>query len=78
MNRAILLEFALAVLTTQLGALNRLLDTTQLNLREWGWSLVPPIGLLALWELGKLFVRWRMPAEKSVIAKAAVAGALTQ
>jgi Ca2+-transporting ATPase len=78
MNRAILLEFALAVLTTQLGALNRLLDTTQLNLREWGWSLVPPIGLLALWELGKLFVRWRMPAEKSVIAEAAVAGALTQ
>ncbi|MGA8372297.1 MAG: cation-translocating P-type ATPase C-terminal domain-containing protein, partial [Acidimicrobiales bacterium] len=68
MNRALALEFALAVLTTQMDALRRILDTTQLNLREWGWALVPAIGLLGLWELGKLLARWRAPAEAPVVA----------
>jgi Ca2+-transporting ATPase len=36
---------------------NRLLGTTQINLREFGWALVPAIALLALWELGKLIAR---------------------
>ena len=31
--------------------------TTQLNLREFGWALLPAIALLALWELGKLIAR---------------------
>ncbi len=36
---------------------HRLLGTTELNLREFGWALVPAIALLALWELGKLIAR---------------------
>ena len=60
MNRAIIVEFILAVLTTQMDALRRILDTTQLNLREFGWALVPPLGLLLLWELGKVLMRRRV------------------
>jgi P-type Ca2+ transporter type 2C len=57
MNWAMLGEFVLAVLVTQLNVFNRLLDTDQINLREFGWALVPAIALLALWELGKLIAR---------------------
>jgi Ca2+-transporting ATPase len=57
MNWAMLGEFVLAVLITQMDALRRLLGTTQINLREFGWALVPAIALLALWELGKLLAR---------------------
>jgi Ca2+-transporting ATPase len=57
MNWAMLGEFVLAVLVTQLGVFNRLLGTTDINLREFGWALVPAIALLALWELGKLIAR---------------------
>src|SRR5215469_8475733 len=59
MNWAIFGEFALAVLVTQMDAFNRLLGTTQINLREFAWALVPAIALLALWELGKLIARRR-------------------
>jgi Ca2+-transporting ATPase len=57
MNWAILGEFVLAVLVTQMDALRHLLGTTQLNLRQWSWALVPALALLALWELGKLIAR---------------------
>ena len=57
MNWAMLGEFILAVLVTQLNAFNRLLGTTQINLREWAWALVPALALLLLWELGKLIAR---------------------
>jgi Ca2+-transporting ATPase len=57
MNWAMLGEFVLAVAVTQLDMFRRLLDTTQLNLRQFGWALLPAIALLALWELGKLIVR---------------------
>jgi Ca2+-transporting ATPase len=57
MNWAMLGEFVLAVGVTQLDMLRRVLDTTELNLREFGWALVPAIALLALWELGKLIAR---------------------
>jgi Ca2+-transporting ATPase len=57
MNWAMLGEFILAVAVTQLDMFRRLLDTTQLNLREFGWALLPAIALLALWELGKLIAR---------------------
>jgi P-type Ca2+ transporter type 2C len=40
---------------------NRLLGTTQLNLRQFGWALVPPVALLVLWELGKYIARRRQP-----------------
>ena len=59
MNWAMLGEFVLAVLVTQMDVFNRLLGTTQLNLRQFGWALVPAIALLALWELGKLIARRR-------------------
>ena len=57
MNWAMLGEFLLAVLVTQMDVFHRLLGTTELNLREFGWALVPAIALLALWELGKLIAR---------------------
>lgn len=36
---------------------NRLLGTTQLNLRQFGWSLIPALALLVLWQLGKYVAR---------------------
>ena len=57
MNWAMLGEFVLAVLVTQMDVFNRLLGTVQLNLRQFAWALVPAIALLALWELGKLIAR---------------------
>jgi P-type Ca2+ transporter type 2C len=62
MNWAMLGEFVLAVMVTQLGMFNRLLGTTQINLRQFAWALVPAIALLLLWELGKLIARRRMAA----------------
>jgi Ca2+-transporting ATPase len=62
MNRTMLVEFVLAVLVTQMDALRRILGTTQLNLREFAWALVPALVLLALWELGKLIARRRESA----------------
>ena len=59
MNRAMLGEFVLAVLVTQLDAFNRLLGTVQINLREFAWALVPAVALLALWELGRYMARRR-------------------
>ncbi|MFF4396834.1 cation-translocating P-type ATPase [Streptomyces sp. NPDC001480] len=58
MNRAMFVEFVLAVLVTQMDAFRRLLGTTELNLREFAWTLVPALALLALWELGKFLARW--------------------
>jgi P-type Ca2+ transporter type 2C len=57
MNWAMLGEFVLAVLVTQMDALRRVLGTTQINLREFAWALVPALALLTLWELGKLLAR---------------------
>ena len=57
MNWAALGEFVLAVLVTQMDAFRRLLGTTQINMREFAWALVPAIALLLLWELGKLLAR---------------------
>jgi Ca2+-transporting ATPase len=62
MNWAMLGEFVLAVLVTQMDVFHRLLGTSDINLREFGWALVPAIALLALWELGKLIAR-RSPGE---------------
>jgi Ca2+-transporting ATPase len=57
MNWAMLGEFVLAVLVTQMDVFHRLLGTVDINLRQFGWALVPAIALLALWELGKLIAR---------------------
>ena len=57
MNRALIVEVILAVLVTQMDALRRLLDTTDLNVREFGWALVPAVGLFIIWEFGKFLAR---------------------
>jgi Ca2+-transporting ATPase len=57
MNWAALGEFILAVLTTQMDALRRILDTTDLTMKEFRWTLIPPLLLLGLWELGKFLAR---------------------
>jgi Ca2+-transporting ATPase len=59
MNWAMIGEFVLAVLVTQMGLFNRLLGTEQLNLRQFGWALIPALALLLLWELGKYVARRR-------------------
>jgi Ca2+-transporting ATPase len=67
MNRAALGEFALAILSTQMDALRRLLGTTELDMRQFRWALIPPVVLLGLWELGKLLVRRREEQQRQVI-----------
>jgi Ca2+-transporting ATPase len=57
MNWTLLVEFALTVLVTQMDGFQRLLDTTEITLAQFGWALVPALALLVLWELGKLVVR---------------------
>jgi P-type Ca2+ transporter type 2C len=59
MNWVMLGEFVLAVLVTQMEVFNRLLGTTQINLRQFGWALVPAVALFAVWELGKYVARHR-------------------
>jgi Ca2+-transporting ATPase len=57
LNWVMLGEFFLAVLVTQMDVFNRLLGTVQINLRQFGWALVPPVALLLAWELAKLIAR---------------------
>ena len=57
MNWVALGEFILAVLVTQLDGFRRLLGTTELNMKQFAWALVPAIALLVLWELGKFLAR---------------------
>jgi Ca2+-transporting ATPase len=47
----------LAVMVTQLDVFNRLLGTAQINLRQFGWALIPALALLLLRELGKYVAR---------------------
>ncbi|MFF2354591.1 cation-translocating P-type ATPase [Kitasatospora sp. NPDC058115] len=61
MNIAALVEFVLAVLVTQMDVFHRLLGTTDLDARQFGWALLAAVALLLLWELGKLTAR-RSPA----------------
>jgi P-type Ca2+ transporter type 2C len=63
MNWAMLGEFVLAVLVTQMDVFNRLLGTTQINLRQFAWALIPALALLILWELGKWVARRQMTAQ---------------
>ena len=76
MNWVMLGEFVLAVLVTQMDLFNRLLGTTQLNLRQFAWALVPAIALLVLWELGKYVAR-RRNAETTSAPAAPAASAPT-
>jgi Ca2+-transporting ATPase len=67
MNYAALGEFVLAVLVTQMDVFHRLLGTVDINLRQFGWALLPALALLGLWELGKLLAR-RQSAARPVKA----------
>ena len=62
MNWVILGEFVLAVLVTQMDVFRRLLGTAQINMKQFGWALVPAIVLVALWELGKFLARRHVEA----------------
>jgi P-type Ca2+ transporter type 2C len=74
MNWALLGEFFLAVLVTQMDVFNRLLGTTPITLAQFGWALVPALVLMVVWELGKLAARWvearrQRPAERLPAAR---------
>ncbi len=68
MNRAAAGEFVLAVLATQMDALRRILGTTNLDMRQFRWALIPPIVLLVMWEVGKYAARrWAARSQPTVI-----------
>ncbi|MEV6478401.1 HAD-IC family P-type ATPase [Streptomyces sp. NPDC051576] len=57
MNWVALAQLVLAVAVTQLDGFRRMLGTTEINAREFGWALLAAVALLLVWELGKLLVR---------------------
>ncbi|MFC9822772.1 cation-translocating P-type ATPase [Streptomyces erythrochromogenes] len=57
MNWVALAQFVLAVLVTQMDGFQRLLGTTEIDARQFGWALLAAVALLLLWELGKLVAR---------------------
>jgi len=57
MNRAVLVEFVLAVMVTQMDLFHRILGTTDITLAQFGWALLPALVLLLLWEIGKAGAR---------------------
>jgi Ca2+-transporting ATPase len=57
MNLAALGELVLAVLVTQMDAFHRILGTTDLTARQFGWAVLAAVALLLVWELGKLLAR---------------------
>jgi Ca2+-transporting ATPase len=57
MNKTAVVEIALAYLITQADFLNALLGTTSLTFSQWSLGLLAAVGLLLLWELGKLIAR---------------------
>jgi Ca2+-transporting ATPase len=48
-------------MVTQMDLFNRLLDTVPLTAGQFGLALSAAVLLLALWELGKLIARRRLP-----------------
>ncbi|MFE6836643.1 cation-translocating P-type ATPase [Streptomyces sp. NPDC057705] len=57
MNWVALAQFVLAVLVTQMDGFRRLLGTTEIDARQFGWAVLAAVALLLLWELGKLVAR---------------------
>ncbi|MFC8428292.1 cation-translocating P-type ATPase [Streptomyces sp. NPDC057253] len=57
MNWVALTQLVLSVLVTQMDGFRRLLGTTELNARQFGWALLAALALLLAWELGKLLTR---------------------
>ena len=71
MNWTAAAEVALAVMITQMDLFNRLLDTMPLTGPQFLLALASAVGLLALWELGKLLARRRPPGTSTEHAAAA-------
>ncbi|RAG87400.1 cation-transporting P-type ATPase [Streptacidiphilus pinicola] len=57
MNLAALGELVLAVLATQMDAFHRILGTTDLTARQFGWAVLAAVALLLAWETGKFLAR---------------------
>ncbi|MFD0378090.1 cation-translocating P-type ATPase [Streptomyces sp. NPDC127112] len=57
MNWVALAQFVLAVLVTQMDGFRRLLGTTAIDARQFGWALLSAVVFLLLWELGKFLAR---------------------
>ncbi|MFD7394395.1 cation-translocating P-type ATPase [Streptomyces virginiae] len=57
MNWVALAQFVLAVLVTQMDGFQRILGTTDIDARQFGWALSAAVVLLLVWELGKLVAR---------------------
>ncbi|MFI1148078.1 cation-translocating P-type ATPase [Streptomyces sp. NPDC020817] len=57
MNWVALAQLVLSVLVTQMDGFQRILGTTEINARQFGWALLSALALLLLWELGKFAAR---------------------
>ncbi|WP_404818429.1 cation-translocating P-type ATPase [Streptomyces triticiradicis] len=57
MNWTALAQFVLAVAVTQMDGFRRVLGTTEIDARQFGWALLSAVALLAVWEVGKLLAR---------------------
>ncbi|GGN65290.1 ATPase [Streptomyces albiflavescens] len=57
MNWVAVAQFVLAVAVTQMDGFRRILGTTEINARQFGWALLSAVVLLVLWELGKFLAR---------------------
>jgi Ca2+-transporting ATPase len=57
LNLVALGEFVLAVFTTQVDGMRRLLGTVEINMKQFAWALLTAVVLLLLWEAGKLLLR---------------------
>ncbi|WP_328444779.1 HAD-IC family P-type ATPase [Streptomyces sp. NBC_00386] len=57
MNWTALAQFVLAVAVTQMDGFRRILGTTEIDLRQFGWALLSAVAFLVVWEVGKLLAR---------------------
>ncbi|KOU15983.1 ATPase [Streptomyces sp. WM6372] len=57
MNWVALAQFVLSVLVTQMDGFQRILGTTEIDARQFGWALLAAVALLLVWELGKFVAR---------------------
>ncbi|MFD6878599.1 MULTISPECIES: cation-translocating P-type ATPase [unclassified Streptomyces] len=65
MNWVALAQLVLSVLVTQMDGFQRVLGTTEIDARQFGWALAAPVALLLAWELGKLVARRSRAASRT-------------
>ncbi|MFD8733814.1 cation-translocating P-type ATPase [Streptomyces sp. NPDC059618] len=63
MNWTALAQFVLAVAVTQLDGFRRILGTTEIDARQFGWALLSAVAFLVVWEVGKLLARRARPTD---------------